>query len=116
MTYLSWDEIGPRVLTYGRRFGGRDPGHAANAGAIYGDHPNEFYQLFSRCHDRADPGRGIGLGGAALAQSPAPAASPSAAPAPPAASSPAPGAGPVSNTRPGPAETPAPAASPRPHR
>ena len=53
----------------------------------------------------------LAWGGAALAQSPAPAASPSAAPAPPAASSPATPA-PAPSATPAPAETPAPAASP----
>jgi len=53
----------------------------------------------------------LACGGAALAQSPAPAASPSAAPAPPAASSPATPA-PAPSATPAPAETPAPAASP----
>jgi effector-binding domain-containing protein len=51
--------------------------------------------------------------GAALAQSPAPAASPSAAPAPPAASSPAtPAPVPSAIPAPAPSETPAPVASP----
>ena len=52
-------------------------------------------------------------GGAALAQSPAPAASPSAAPAPPAASSPAtPAPAPSATPSPAPTGNPAPAASP----
>jgi effector-binding domain-containing protein len=55
----------------------------------------------------------LGGGSAALAQSPAPAASPSAAPAPPAASSPAtPAPAPSAVPSPAPAETPAPLASP----
>jgi effector-binding domain-containing protein len=53
----------------------------------------------------------LAWGGAALAQSPAPAASPSAAPAPPTASSPAAPA-PAPSATPAPAETPAPVASP----
>ncbi|QWG18654.1 GyrI-like domain-containing protein [Bradyrhizobium sediminis] len=52
-------------------------------------------------------------GGAALAQSPAPAASPTTPPAPPAASSPAtPAPAPSATPSPAPTETPAPAASP----
>ena len=65
MTYLSWDEIRPRVLTFRRcAFCGPDPGRGRETPVCtaYGDHPNEFHQLFSHRHDRADPGRGIGLG------------------------------------------------------
>lgn len=59
------------------------------------------------------PVAALAWGSAALAQSPAPAASPSAAPAPPAASSPAtPAPVPSATPSPAPTGTPAPAASP----
>jgi effector-binding domain-containing protein len=59
------------------------------------------------------PVAALAWGSAALAQSPAPAASPSAAPAPPAASSPAsPTPAPSATPAPAPTETPAPVASP----
>jgi effector-binding domain-containing protein len=59
------------------------------------------------------PVAALAWAGAALAQSPAPAASPSAAPAPPAAGSPAtPAPAPSATPVPAPTETPAPVASP----
>ena len=59
------------------------------------------------------PVAALAWGSAALAQSPAPAASPSAAPAPPAAGSPAtPAPAPSATPSPAPTETPAPVASP----
>ena len=116
MTYLSWDEIRPPVLTLpafcGLR-GIRGRGLETQVCTAHGDYPNEFYQSFSHRHDRADPGRDIGLGwrraGAIAGAGGKPLGCTGTSRGEQSGDA---GARPVSRTSPAPAETPAPVASP----
>src|SRR5437762_11519641 len=100
MTHLSWDECKPCMLGIIRPRGAK-PGHARGLGTMEN-------RMNLSCHYRMAMVAlvAVALGGAAWAQSPAPAASPT--PAPSATPAPAPSPSPV----PPPAETKSPADTP----
>ena len=121
MTYLSWDEIEPCVLTLRcLHFAGPDPGRDGKRQQPHGpgDHPNEFYAFFPHRHDRADPAGGDCLGWrragaiAGAGGQPNGYAGPSRS-----EQSGDPGAGPISDTEPGADRDPCPGGKPfRPAR
>src|SRR4029078_5798684 len=103
MTHLSWDESGPCVLGIAALWR-RGPGHAATAWDVWRIAKMSPISTFRSALVALIPMVVLVAGGAALAQSPQPAASPSASPS----AAPAP----ATSATPAPAATPAPVASP----